>query len=364
MTPVARKNLLADRVRLLVSVGGVTFAVVLILVVQSLYRGFDREMGAFVEDLPVDVWVMEQDTNGLLYPSLIPVEREPEVRAVAGVASVVRLYRKRMTVGHGQATTDSYFVSYDLPQPLATAMGLAMPDPGTVIIGHTFARLNNLRVGDVLTISGRQFTVSRVIDLASIGLTQISLMHPQDARELLTVPGYVGYLLVVVAPGADPAQVARSIEASVPGVRAMTRDAFAAANRSEVSGAFLPIVGVLLVVAFLVGCAVVGITIYTATVERSREYGVLKAIGASSGQLLRIVVTQSTLVGLAGFVIGIPLTYIVNEVAIYFVPEFTTLILPRDILTVLAAAFGMALAATAIPIRRIARIDPAEVFRA
>jgi putative ABC transport system permease protein len=189
-------------------------------------------------------------------------------------------------------------------------------------------------------------------------------MSPDDARELLAVPGHTSYLLVVALPGADPDQLAAAVEGAVPGVRALPRAEFAAANRSEVSGTFLPIVSVLVVVAFLVGAAVVGITIYTATVERVQEYGVLKAIGASAGQLFRIVLAQSAIVGVAGFAIGVPLTVGVNRFAERYVPEFVTLVLAGDVAAVFVAAVGMALLASLIPVRRLAGIDPASVFRA
>jgi putative ABC transport system permease protein len=144
----------------------------------------------------------------------------------------------------------------------------------------------------------------------------------------------------------------------------MTRAQFAAANRSEVTGSFLPIVGVLLAVAFVVGCTIVGITIYTTTVERTREYGILKAIGATRRDLFRIVLTQSLFVGAVGYLLGVPLAFAVNDLAARAVPEFITLIRGRDILAVGVAALGMAVLATLIPVRRVAAIDPASVFRA
>ena len=52
MVPIARRNLLADKVKLLVAVGGVTLAIVLIIVVHSLYQGVRRETDTFIHSLP------------------------------------------------------------------------------------------------------------------------------------------------------------------------------------------------------------------------------------------------------------------------------------------------------------------------
>ena len=103
MEPVARRNILADKVRLLISVGGVAFAVLLILVVGSLYRGFQKEAGSFVEGVPGDLWVMEQDTADIFHSfSIVPEENINEVASVAGVDGVISLFGKRVE-GRDQA---------------------------------------------------------------------------------------------------------------------------------------------------------------------------------------------------------------------------------------------------------------------
>jgi putative ABC transport system permease protein len=365
VVPIARRNLLADKVRLLVSVGGVTFAVLLILVVQSLYRGYQSRIGAFADEVPVDLWVAQQNTNGLLYPSLVSDAQVAAVAAVPGVARVVRLYAGRYYVSYGASgQTDIFFMAFDLPPDTAQQLGLTVPPAGQVVVDRVFATKHGVGRGDTLHVHGQPLTITAVKTIANAGLSQIAMLSPDDFRSLLATPGYTSFVLVTAAPGTDPAALAAAIERQVPGVRADTRASFAAANRSEVSNTFLPIVTVLLVVAFLVGAAVVGLTIYTATVERAREFGILKALGASPAHLFRIVLTQSAIVGVAGFLLGLPLTMGANRLAERLVPEFITLIRWQDVVWVFGAALGMALLAACIPIRRIARLDAAMVFRA
>jgi putative ABC transport system permease protein len=363
MVPVARRNLLADRPRLAIAVGGVAFAVLLILVVRGLYEGFSTRLGSFAEGVPADLWVMEPGTRGFVYSSLFPAERVREIAAIEGVAWTVGVFAERVEVGYVGGTGDTYVLAFDVPAVAAARLGLALPAPGEVVIDEVLARDTGLSAGDVLQVRGRDLVVAEVRDIAGAGLSPFSLMAVEDARELIAVPGYVGYALVAVEPGADPEAIAAAINAGVPGVWAEPKAAFAAAGRAEVSGTFLPIVGVLLVVAFGVGAAVVGITTYTLTVERWREYGVLKAIGASAGQLYRIVLVQGLIVGLVGFAVGVPLALAVNRIAEQRVPEFITLVRWQDVATVFAATLVMAVVAAFIPIRRVARIDPAAVFR-
>ncbi len=365
MVPVARRNILADKVRLLISVGGVAFAVLLILVVGSLYRGFQKEAGSFVEGVPGDLWVMEQDTADIFHSfSIVSEDKIERVASVAGVDGVIPLYGKRVTVRYDGGSADTYIMALDVPPGTEVLHGMKAPQPGQIIIDDVFAHKSGLGVGDSVDARGRSLTVSQIGNVSNVGLSQFSLMSGSDAREVLAVPGNVSYLLVSVKPAADVAAVAAAIERQVPGVRAATKADFADDNRNEVTDFFLPIVTVLLAVAFLVGTAVVGLTIYTATIERTREYGVMKALGASGAYLFRIVLVQSVIIGVIGFLVGVPLTIAVNGLAKEMVPEFVNVLRWQDVAAVFVAALVMATLAAFIPVRRVAGIDPAAVFRA
>lgn len=365
MVPIARRNLFAEKPRLLISVAGVTFAVLLILVVETLYRGFEREAGSFIESVPGDIWVMEQDTTDIFHSfSLLSEERIANVAETPGADSVIPLYSRRATATHDGASSDTYFMAFGVPDGTEVLPGIPAPAPGEVVVDNVFARKMSLSPGDTLGVRGRDFTIAGIEKISNVGLSQFSLMSAADAREILAVPGNANYLLVSAEAGTDPAALVGAIQEQTPGVRAETKSVFADENRNEIVTFFLPIITVLVVIAFLVGTAVIGLTIYTATIERSREYGVLKAIGASGGYLYRVVIAQSIIVSVVGFLLGIPLTLAVNKLAVELVPEFVNILLLRDVIWVFAASMGMAVVAAIIPIRRVAGIDPAAVFRA
>jgi putative ABC transport system permease protein len=116
-------------------------------------------------------------------------------------------------------------------------------------------------------------------------------------------------------------------------------------------------------VAFIVGLSVAGLTIYTATVEKSREYGILKAEGFTNLFLYRVVFEQSLVTGILGFLLGAALTVLVAPFAQDSVPQFVVFVRWQDILGVAGVTLLMALIAAYIPIRRIASIDPVTVFK-
>jgi putative ABC transport system permease protein len=135
-------------------------------------------------------------------------------------------------------------------------------------------------------------------------------------------------------------------------------------NADNLRQGFLPVLWVLVVVAFVVGTAIIGLIIYTATVEKTKEYGVLKAIGFSNRRLYKVVLQQSLLAASAGFVVGCLLSAVLGPAIERVVPVFVTDIRQGDIVFAGMGAFVMAVLASFVPARPMARLDPAEVFRA
>jgi putative ABC transport system permease protein len=142
-----------------------------------------------------------------------------------------------------------------------------------------------------------------------------------------------------------------------------TKDEFAANTRDRILSNVLPILLVVLLLAFIVGLAVAGLTIYTATVEKAREYGILKAVGFKNGYLFRTVLEQSIVTGFLGFLIGVGLTLAISRFASDLVPQFVTYIRPADIGFVAVATLVMSAVAAYIPVRRLSSIDPVAAFK-
>src|SRR3972149_78185 len=155
MVPVARKNLLADKVRLLISVGGVTFAVLLVLVVLSLYRGFERAAGSFPDRVSADIWVMQSGAKDLFHSSfsLIPASVGDQLRSLNGVNSVTALYGRRLSVSTESGEADLYVMAVDLPPEVSPMHGIeAGARPGQIIVDSVFSRKTGIGRGGRLVI--------------------------------------------------------------------------------------------------------------------------------------------------------------------------------------------------------------------
>ena len=397
MLLVARKNLFSERTRLAISVGGVALSVLLISLLLSLYRGWDERVGGFVEDSSIDVWIGSEGSKDFLSAaSLLPFDAtkgpDPCVEAAgeairSGTATGppirvedVQEYRPmiirpmegvRVKVISGDtekigAKMDLQFIGFDLGTrlggPIKIVEGEGNPTGNQVVVDEALSKRFGVDVGDILRAGGRDWDVigkSSGGDFIAVQTVFVSFKEAQDA---LGYEGKTTFWVTRLKKNADPDLFVASI--TDPKVVAFTRADFAENTRQRILSNVLPILLAVLGLAFIVGLAVAGLTIYTATVEKAREYGILKAVGFKNSYLYRVVLEQSLVTGVLGFAIGAGLTVAVSPFARDFVPQFVTFVKWQDILAVAGATLVMSAIAAYVPVRRLASIDPVAVFKA
>lgn len=368
MVPVARRNLMAEKTSFVVAVGGVAFAVFLIIIIMGIYLEFRRTFTALIDDVPAEVWVVQDGAFDMFHSdSTLPEGVAQSVAQVPGVRSVQKLVGGQTSFRTEEGgSVRAYVVAFGGgagAMAEGNVMGLqGMPGPGEMIISDLLTRQSGVGVGDRLRAGEHEFVVVGTTS-EDLGFRGFSFLNFQDAQSLFAQEGMVNYLAVSLRDPSQAQAVAQTIEARLPSVAAFTREEFADSSRKEMSS-FEPILAVLMVLAFVVGATVISLTIYTTTVEKAQEFGVMKALGASATQLYRIVLSQSFVLGLVGFAIGVPMAFGVSNLIERFVPEFVALFEWQAIAAVLVAVLAMSLVAAYLPVRRIARIEPAVVFRA
>jgi putative ABC transport system permease protein len=367
MVPIARRNLLAEKLRLAMSVAGVAFAVLLVLLVLSLYRGWSG-VGKLITRLPGDVWVTQAGTSDPFHStSILSSDSRSRLESIPGVAAVMPAYARQMSFVHGGTRLNVFYMALDAPDALPLAADVRdryFPPQGHVNIDSTFSQKTGIGVGDTFEVLGHSLVVDHVNPGGDAVISQFAFLSASDARTIFGIEGTVNFFLLATAPGADLATVTAAAGAAIPGAEAHTSTEFGSRIGQEVDDAFLPVVGVLVGLGLVVGGAVIALTTYTSTIEKSRDFGVLKALGASGFFLYRIVIIESLIVGILGSAAGVATSAVTATLIRRAIPEFITDLQLLDIGAVLAAAVVMAIAASYLPVRRINSIDPAIVFRA
>ena len=362
MVPLARRNLLTEKGRFAMSVAGVAFAVLLVLIVLGLYRGWSG-VGSLYGDMPGELWVSQPGTSDPFHStSFLPLSDAQRLARVPGVRAVIPVYTRHIAFGPRGHETDVFAMALAVPEPLGRAGAAYVPAPGRIDVDRVLAQQVGVGVGETLDVLGRPLVVER-IHSGGNSIFQTAFLNPADATALFGIDRLVNFVLLSLRPGADATAVAADVAAALPATETHTAEEFATSFADRVNAGFLAVVGVLVGIGFVVGGAVIALTTYTATVEKAREFGVLKAIGASGGFLYRVVLDQSLLVGTLGSLLGIATAVAAADLITRQVPEFITDLRWTDAAGVFLAALLTAVAASYVPVRRIEHIDPAQVFR-
>lgn len=366
MVSIARKNLFAEKTRLLISVGGVAFSVLLIITILSLFQGWHIKSIAYIKNIDTDIWVTQAGASDITHSiSLIPTLLEPELNKIVGVETTSFFIGSQIGFDLNGEDINMYLVGVGeknaLTIPKKIINGKRLPGAREIIIDKVFARKKNLKLGEFLNIHGRSFKIVGIADETNMFVFQFGFISEEEARNMFAQSVTNNFYFVKATKGSLE-KVKVEIN-RLPDVKAFASTEFIDINKKPINEIFLPIITVLVFISVLVGTTIIGLTIYTATIEKTREYGVLKALGASNLQIYRIIFEQSIISGVLGFFVGLILSFGLLAIIPYFAPTFVTVVRPVDLVWIFILAISMSLLASYIPVRIILRIDPALVFK-
>ncbi len=370
------KNLVHDRVRAATAVAGVVVAVMLLTLQIGLLDGSSRNASGPIDHSPADLWVVAPNTGTFDFGESILERRLYQVLRTPGVARAERMvlaFGKWRSGDGRQQNVLAIGLEPDarLSGPWGMAAGDARPyrrDDAVVIDEQEKVRFGSagrpLALGERIEINAVMAEVvgfSRGVGtFTTIPFVFTGLRTAWRISEF--GPNYVNYVLVRAAVGVAPEELAEQLR-RIPDVQVLTRAEFSASTRRYWifgTGLGLGIV-VTAVLALVVGIVIVGQTIYTMTEEKRREYGTLRALGYGTRDLVQAVLVQAGALGASGYAIGLAISVLLvrsvtlRGVAIHLSVELA--------LAVLGLTALLASAASLSAIARLARMEPAEVFR-
>lgn len=361
--PVGRRNLLADRRRLAISVGGVAAAIALILLLQGLWSGFQVQISVYEDNVGADLFVGEPGTaNFLGVPSVLPLETAQTIRVIPGVERADPIAVRFAVLGLHDRKVFMFLVGSragGMGGPWDLAAGTPARADDEVVIDETVADQHGVALGDRVEVMGKRF---RVVGLSAETRSWMAgfVFTTHDAIErLLRTPETTSYVLVRAA---DPGAVAGRIRERT-GLAVLSPEELGDNDRAFLGRIMNGVIGLMLVIAFAAGTLIIALTVYSAIVERLREYGIAKAMGARRARLFRIVLGQTLTLSALGTVAGYVLFRGASWLVVMVRPQFWVRVSLTGVAGAVVAAGLMAFLATVVPTRRITRLDPASVYR-
>jgi len=351
---------------------GVFVSSFLMLQEMSTLEGLLMRVSAAPDTANVDVWIGSAATESIGATDSVPASR---VGAAAGTPGVA--WAAPIVLGSGRVTRP------DGVRECVSVLGVQAPRyaglPGKLAAGTTRAALRgsariflndndrpsfgHAQVGDRIEINGHAGVVSGFFEGMDPHAPCFYIYTNIDEARSMT--GFsedrVTFVALGLKPGARFEDVKSRLSARIPDVTIFSRKEL---HDAEIryflvrtpAGVFF---GVGVAVAALVGGLFVAVTLYSMVIDRTRDYGMLKAVGAKSGDLMRLLLIQAWTFAIAGYLIGVTGFLIMRGVVV----SLRMAITPQILVSVALVSLVTCTLASLAAVRRVLTLDPALVFR-
>jgi putative ABC transport system permease protein len=372
MVRYALRFILYDKPKSIGVVLGIIISTFLVGQQTGIFLFLTNAMSALIDNTDAAIWVVDSRTTNCNALDLIDTRVGRQIESLNGVR---KSYALVITGGLAKfkdgTTAPVSIIGAQVPElrggPFRIHQGEAasLIREGAVSVDYFDRKiLNNASLGTKFEINGKRVIVTlQTRGARGFGATYTYTTLPR-ARFLGDLPKTkVSAYLVTLKDGADSITVRDEINRSIYGIKAWLKDDFSRATVSTVlstSGIAFSI-GSLIIFAIISGIVIIGLTMYSAAVERLRDYGTLKAVGASNSTIRRLILTQALLFALTGYGSGILLLEffrkgIANSGVLF---DYSLAIKIGFFCITMFISLGGA----AFAMRRISKLEPASVFR-
>ena len=373
MWNLALKNLMHDRIRLAITLTGITFSVALILIQVGMFFGMTANSSTVIEHSEGDIWIMAKNSQNFDMVNPFPESLVTAARSVPGVEWAENLIQQFAFVQLQNGGTEQIeIIGFDLNGKVGRPWNVVEGDVNdlhggdAIFVDETsFARIGKLRIGDFREIVRTKVRIAGITKgIMSFTTAPYIFTSYESAQRMVPqqLAGNTTYIVVKVAEGHAIEPVKAELQRRFKNYDVRTSQEWSKNTRDYwtwQTGIGAGFFGNALM-GFIVGLVIVSQTIYSATVEHIREYGTLKAIGARNFHVYSVILQQAGIAAITGFL----LASVIQRMVLFLKPITVQIAAPPALYVgTLVLTFIMCGMAALISVRRVATIDPVEVFK-
>ena len=374
MPNLALKNLLHDKLRSAMTIAGVAFAVTLVFVQVGLFMGILDNASVTIDHLQADLWVTSRNTPNVDFAHGFPQGLVQRVRSVPGVERADNLLIQFLNLSLPNGAEEGMlvygledFTRWGMPWNIESGNVEDLRRGAYMFLDASAERrFGKFAVGEYREVMGRRVKIiGRSREALSFTTSPIAFLTYDLVQELSggRMDGRTTYILVKLAPDADATAVAAELRRRLPHNDVYTKADWAKRSRNYwVASTGIGLNMYLTVfLGCLVGVVVVTQTLYTSTMEHIKEFGTVKAIGGSNADIYRILGAQAVAAAVIGFLAGRLMAFALApamaqiRLKLIISNEFAAIVFVGTLVLCLVAAL--------VSFRKVAKIDPALVFR-
>ena len=387
MSRVALRGLAARKLRAFTTMLAVLLGVALVagtyVLTDTITKSFDEIFSESLKGTDVSITPRQEVKSDQATPPAFPVRLLPRVRRVDGVEaadgsifSLARFVKKNgKSIGAPFAPN---FVSSVLPprfETLSLVWGRRPRTAREASLDRQTADRGNLEIGDTLRIAGEEeVTGYRLVGIVRLGETSfggaaIAQLTLPEAQRVTDKVGKFDQISIAAEKGVSPDELKRRIARVMPRSVLVETGKQAAKRQSEEIADDLGFLKILLLVfagvSLFVGAFLIFNTFSITVAQRVREFGLLRALGASRAQVLRSVILEAATIGALGSALGIAgglgvagaLNALFKAIGVD-IPNTGTVVETRTVIVSILVGLGVTLAAALSPALRATRITP------
>jgi len=377
MFRLAIRNITRQKTRTALTIVGILIGIAAIVALGSISEGLRVQISKSLEQSSGLITIMEE-SNGNLFMSMgsseLSQETVDDIMEIDGIeAATPVLYRigyLEDTSGFGQPTL---FESGVKPEDieLFTTEGAVLSegdlleegDTDYAMVGWTLSEDLDLEVGDTITVEETDFTIKGIYEeFGDSGLDSGVIIPLDIAQDLFETDTYSA--VIVYPEDIDEVQeLADSIEDSVEDISVFTTAELAKQIGQIVDQIGFFTIGIAGISAIVGGLGVMN-TMIMSVMERRREIGVLKAIGATNSYILKMILIESALISLIGGLLGLGVGYLGSKVLGFATGgQAEGIVTPRLALYSLGFALFLGIVGGLYPARRASKLSPVEALK-
>src|SRR5579872_228739 len=366
-------NIACDRTRFVVTVLGIAAAVFLMVFQGSTLIGFLHAASKIIDSTDADIWITARGVSCFEFPALIERRFVDLAHSVSGVENAsplcTRLVQFRKPDGSSQAVAligADPDVGPQFPTPHLEAHSRALEPQGLLVDKSNAQLLEVARFPlEVEVNRQRAKVIGEISGFSSFLGSPYVFASYSDAAQYIGLPSdETTFILLRLKPEANANRVKTALKARLRTVDVWTREEFSRRAReywiSQTGAGGTILIAALL--GFFVGLAIVSQSIYATTMENIEEFATLKAMGASNRFVMGIVVSESLLCGIAGYLLGVLIAVPLVSAATNTIPWLST---PWWIpLAAIPPTLAMCVLASLVSVKKALSVEPGRVFRA
>jgi putative ABC transport system permease protein len=371
---IAIKLLMSDRAKFFTLVLGVTFAVFLILQMTSLFVGILTRSTSNVLNVGAQVWVMDPtvESDRTIVP--LPDYLLSAVRSMPGVAYAFPIYQGGGLVKLPNGVYQNVnIVGLDdtslFGRPVIVEGNLYdiySEDAFIVVKDAEYRKLGSPKIGATFEINDHRgviVAIARSIIPGLFGSPTLYTTYTRAVQYLPTTRFTISYILVILKDLSYLTRVKQ--EVSKIGYRALTQDEFVEMIQKYYmfkTGMGMNIL-MMTLISFIVGVSIAGQTFYAFVLENLEKFGALKAIGATTSDLIKTIILQASFVSFLGFGFGNLICSSYIAFAKLRIPNYAAIITHKNVIATFFVVVLITTFSSYIGIRKVIKIEPFEVFR-